>query len=654
MQFHYEPYPEPTSYFGAYNFGDMDILETEHIEDTSYSASLTKVIGRHTIKFGGMMRRDKWFPAIIESNQSGGFAFTNAITAATTTSTTTGYSFASFMLGYSSAGSLSRVNPLDVLINSAGLYVNDTFQASRKLTLNLGLRWDQPGAMYERTNQDIDFLPNGPDPLGTISNPALSGQSQTLKGQIVVLGSSAYPDRHERQLHWHLFSPRAGFAYRLTDKTVVRAGFGISFLPADVYGVGPTWTNVNTAQTPMPATLNAGVTPNSTLSNPYPATTIIQPSGNSTAGLAALEGQGIIAENPYQAFGYAEQWNLSVQHGLGGGVFQVAYLGSQGVHLQSPLEKPNLDQLPDQYDSMGAGLLTPVANPFFGKITAGTLATPTVAQAYLLRPYPQFTGVSETEAQYGQSRYNSLQATYQRRFRGGGTLQTSYTWAKLMSDTDTISTYLETYTTVGQWQDYTNPRADWSPVSFNADQHLVVSYVVDLPFGKGKKWLHDVRGVPGQFVSGWTVNGITSLQSGFPMALNSNATYLSAFFGAGTPRPVYASGCNRVITGSATSRLGEWFNTSCFTPAPLFGFGTESRTDPDLRTPGINNFDFAITKSTAITERVKLQFDTEFFNLFNRVQFGEAGVTAGLANFGVVALQQNLPRLVQFALRLSF
>ena len=178
--------------------------------------------------------------------------------------------------------------------------------------------------------------------------------------------------------------------------------------------------------------------------------------------------------------------------------------------------------------------------------------------------------------------------------------------------------------------------------------------MVELPFGKGKRRLPDVTGVPGKLVSGWTITGITTLQAGFPLALTSNATFLSADFGAGTPRPNVVPGSHKSMPGSATSRLNEWFNTACFTPAPLFGFGDESRTDPNLRSAGINNFDFALTKPTAITERVKLQFDAEFFNLFNRVMFGEPGVQAGAPGFGAVTLQQNQPRLVQFAMRLTF
>jgi hypothetical protein len=113
-------------------------------------------------------------------------------------------------------------------------------------------------------------------------------------------------------------------------------------------------------------------------------------------------------------------------------------------------------------------------------------------------------------------------------------------------------------------------------------------------------------------------------------------------------------GCDKSISGSAQSRLNEWFNTSCFSQPPAFTFGSESRLDPNLRSAGINNWDFALFKTTQITERVGVQFRTEFFNLFNRVQFGQPGSAAGNPSFGVVGSQTNNPRLIQFALRAMF
>ena len=162
-------------------------------------------------------------------------------------------------------------------------------------------------------------------------------------------------------------------------------------------------------------------------------------------------------------------------------------------------------------------------------------------------------------------------------------------------------------------------------------------------------------------VSGWRANGITTYQSGFPLPLTAQATTLQTTFGAGTTRPNVVAGCDKTIDGSAQSRLSEWFNVSCFSQPGAFAFGSQSRTDPNLRTAGIRNYDFSLVKRTQITERVGLDFNAEFFNIFNRVQFAPPGesynqstISTALNLFGVVTAQQNQPRLVQLALRLSF
>jgi hypothetical protein len=179
----------------------------------------------------------------------------------------------------------------------------------------------------------------------------------------------------------------------------------------------------------------------------------------------------------------------------------------------------------------------------------------------------------------------------------------------------------------------------------------VVSYVLDLPIGKGKKVLGGVSGAAGTLVSGWGFNGVSTFQSGFPLAL-STATNLTNSFGGGS-RP-NSDGQSASLEDRAQDRLNRWFKTENFSQPPAFTFGNVGRTLSDARSHGIANWDFAIFKNTAITEQVGLQFRTEVFNLFNRVQFGPPGRTFGNAQFGVVASQLGNPRLVQFALRLIF
>jgi hypothetical protein len=190
--------------------------------------------------------------------------------------------------------------------------------------------------------------------------------------------------------------------------------------------------------------------------------------------------------------------------------------------------------------------------------------------------------------------------------------------------------------------------------SYDSRQRLTVSYVVDLPFGQGKRFLPDARGVAGKLISGWGVNGLSTFQMGFPLLLTASPNVTG--FNTGL-RPNVVPGCQKSISGPAQSRLRKWFNTSCFTVPDAYTLGNESRTDPELRGHGINNFNFALFKRTSITERFNLEYRAEFFNLFNRVQFGRPNQTASTAannTFGQVTRQINDPRLIQMALRLRF
>jgi hypothetical protein len=297
-----------------------------------------------------------------------------------------------------------------------------------------------------------------------------------------------------------------------------------------------------------------------------------------------------------------------------------------------------------------------VSNPFAGVLpaNAGLLAAPTVTQGQLLRPYPQFRSLTAQAPTLGDSIYHSLQTRLEKRFRSGGILLASYTWSKFISTTDTLTSWLEG-TGVGGIQNNNNLRGERSLTSFDVPHRAVVSYVLDLPIGKGKRLLANASGLENKLVSGWGINGITTFQSGFPLPFTSaQASVFSSTFGGGGSRPNVIAGCDKSVSGSAQSRLTHWFNTACFSQPPQFGFGNESRTDPNLRSSGINTWDVSLFKSTPITERVALQFRAEFFNLFNRVQFGSPGTALGTAQFGLVTSQLNQPRLIQFALRLQF
>jgi hypothetical protein len=216
-------------------------------------------------------------------------------------------------------------------------------------------------------------------------------------------------------------------------------------------------------------------------------------------------------------------------------------------------------------------------------------------------------------------------------------------------------------------QDNTNIKGgEYSISSFDVPNRLVLSYVVDLPFGNGHHFLSSAHGVTEKLVGGWSVNGITTIQSGFPLALmDASPNLFETDFaignggpgppGAGVSRPNYTSGCDKNFAASSLqAHLAEWFNASCFTQPGQFEFGNEPRVDPSMRADGVKNFDISLSKRTTITERVSLAFRAEFYNIFNRVQFSPPNTQPGSSTFGQVTAQYNQPRLIQFGLRLMF
>lgn len=388
-------------------------------------------------------------------------------------------------------------------------------------------------------------------------------------------------------------------------------------------------------------------------------------------------------------YGYVEQWNFDIQRQLPAGFFaDVAYAGSHGVHLEQ--YSTNINQIGDSFVATAAtqyatGLASaacssltgpaqiacanqsvtidqPVAtNPLTGSPNA-TLSG-VILQGQLDRPYPEYLGMNL--AGYGccASGYNSLQATVTRRFQGGGTMLVAYTNSKLMSNTDTLTSWLEGPTGgVPGVQDWNNLAGERSLSAQDVSQRLIISYVLDLPFGHGKMFANNLTGVTNGMVSGWGVDGITTFQRGFPLKISyANSTSLeNASLGVANVRPDVVPGCNKKAGGGS---LSQWFNTTCFAAPPEWGFGDEARVDANLRGPGINNFDFAVFKRTNVGERMGIEFRTEFFNLFNHPYFsmpatGFAG-SASANGFGVInstisgGAASNF-RVIQFALKFIF
>ncbi len=617
-------------------------------DDWALLPNLTMVRGRHTIKLGGDFRLMRFYYG--QTNiPSGYFSFNPGLTQASPFNASGGFGFASFMLGYPGSGSLGYVNLVAAQQIYRAFYVMDDFRATRKLTFNLGFRYSQDGPFSERFDR-ISTFQNTPNPL-------LANTRLPANGTLVLVNTPERPSRNGFDRDNKQFSPRVGLAYQITPNAVIRSGYGLFWLPNNVswYARNPAVDPINSYSTPMISSIDGGLTPYNTLSNPFPNGILPAP-GRDPKYATITIGQGLGTQMATQPFAYAQQWNFDIQYTLKGGVFvDAAYSGAKGTHLAMYSAQQN--QLSDQYLSMQSSLVTPVPNPYAGIITAGSLSAATVPAGQLLRPYPHFAGVS-IPANKGNSTYHSFQLKVQKRFSNGQSLLVSYTNSKFITDTETLTSWLEA-TGPGGIQNWNNLRAERSLSSYDVPQRLVVSYVLDLPVGRGRYFLSDAEGFTNKLVSGWGIQGVTTLQKGFPISV-STASNLTSSFGGGS-RPNYdlsGPGCAQgaALESSPQSRLNQWFNTACFSQPPAFTFGDVSRTLPNVRWDGLSNFDVALIKNTSFgpEDRLNIQFRAEFFNLLNQPQFGPPGSVYGTPTFGVVSSQANSPRLIQFGLKFGF
>jgi hypothetical protein len=251
----------------------------------------------------------------------------------------------------------------------------------------------------------------------------------------------------------------------------------------------------------------------------------------------------------------------------------------------------------------------------------------------------------------------------EKRFSSGGVLGANYTWGKFLSDTDTLNGGADPHGTngpsggSGSIQDYNNPKAERSIISFDIPQRLVVDYVLNLPFGKGQKFGAKANGVVNAAISGWSVNGITTFENGTPAYMSiSGGNSLTNLFGGGTLRPNYQAGCSTKGAGSRFERSlsgATWFNTGCFTAPGDLAFGNAPRVNGSIRAQGVDNFDFTASKATTLHDQMNLQFKAEFFNLFNHTQFAPPSWFVD-RQFGQILMQLNQQRLIQVSLRLNY
>jgi hypothetical protein len=599
-----------------WNFRTANIVHT-------IRGNLTKTAGKHTLKFGAETRA--FLVNQMQATYIPAFDFSAAGTQGPdprVAGTTSGIAYASFLLGVGSGGYLATgIRPADAS-NYVGAFFQDDYKLGRKLTVNFGLRWDIEGGTRERYGRTAIFNPDVASPL-----------SQTVG--MNLRGGYEFPD----SIHpypWKNFGPRIGLAYQMSERTVIRTGYGIFFGVPAYSGVftGPMYN----ATTPWITSID-GVTPYRTLDNPYPDG-YIEPEGAQNGLLAAIS-SGVNAPVPSTMKApYNQQWNLSIQHTpIRDLLVEVAYAGNKGTHLPLSWQMNQLDPALVSPDA-----LQTVSNPFYGIIPSGTLGQPTIQQGQLLRPYPQYDSVVYASTSSGNSNYHSLQLKVEKRFTRGASAMLAYTWSKLIDDGGTNA-----WIGAGDYRNYYCRRCERGLSAYDQPHRLVANFTYELPFGRGKSLGTNGSRALDAILGNWQVNGIITYNSSRPLVFSVIQNTSNSFGGGQHPD---TTGLNAELSGSERT-LRRWFDTSQFSlPAP-FTSGDLGRTT-NLRADAFKNINFSVFKGFRLREGLEIQFRAESFNLFNQVVFAAPNTQVGSPTFGQVTGQDNGPRQLQFALKVLF
>jgi hypothetical protein len=604
-------------------------------------ASLTKVTGRHTLIFGadGRLHRINYF---VVNNSGGAYNFTQQFTRGPIgTATAGGNAYASFLMGVGSQGSIP-IGSGDALQDLyGGIYVQDTFRITPRLTLNMGVRYDGETPYVDRHNRLNYFDLNIPSPARNPSFP-------NLAGGLVFASSSTNTSRAIYTRQHNNAAPRLGFAYSFNSTTVIRGGYGFSYASLELSNAAigfipnlgfSSLTNWNVSN-------DGGLTPADRLRNPFP-NGLVQPT-DSSAGASTQLGQAINVWYHNPPTPYTQQWNLDVQQQFPGNtLLDIGYAASHGVHLTSVFERNQLDP---KYLTLGTALSTQVTNPFQSFVSIGSLAGPTVSRQQLLLPFPQFISVTEINNPYGSSSYNALQTKLVKRASHGVTLLAAYTWSKLISNVNgQLAPLGPTNNTTTQ--NYYDLPAERSISELDQAHNFVMNAVVELPFGKGHAYFSQLPSGAELLISGWKLSGIWVEQSGFPLTLNTTVTG-----GANRVNPV--PNVNPVINGSRSNsdRVQAWFNTNAFVNPPAYTYGTLKRAISSVRSPGVQNLDATLSKDTAIFDRVHTTLRFDIFNVTNTPHFAAPDTGRNSATFGQINSTLTSPpsREMQVALKIAF
>ena len=564
--------------------------------------------GRHSFKFGIDFRWER-LDVIQPPSPTGNFSFNTLFTNSQALpgigsglASFTGNALASFLLGQVQNFSIDiQQNVLRPRAHGQEYFIQDDFKATPRLTINAGLRYTLNFPSTEAGNQGAVF----------------NLQTQ----QLDYFGENGFSES-ARRLHKLNFGPRLGISYRLNDKTVTRAGYGLIWI--EMAGITTPFT---TPQFPFVQTVSQrtldNINPAFVLSNgpavePVPLTP--------DAGL----GQGVFAVDANLGSGYAQQWNFAAQRQLTKNmVFEVAYAGSKITHIGIP--DTSINQLSPSQLALGPALLVRVPNPFFGQIPrSSSLGDPTIPLAQLLKPFPRFTAVSLYRNNVGNTNYNALQTKLEQRFSRGFSFLVSYTRSKLIDEASSVFDASILTGPIANFPvaDSFNRRLERDLSNGDMPNVFVASFTYELPFG-------------------FEFAGVITLQSGLPLAV-TQATNFNAFAGFGTQRPNRVSDPNLPASERTT---GRFFDTSAFTIAPQFTLGNSSRNP--VRGPAYRNADLVLIKRIFFGETTNVELRAEVFNVTNTPPLAAPNTVAGAPGFGSITAAGD-PRVFQLGAKFSF
>ena len=640
MTFNTFPQVSITGYGGTNALGNGGPSRTTHLTHTA-NASLSYLMGSHTLKVGGEYRRIGASTRTF-STSAGTYAFTQNFTAATPTATG-GDAFASFLLGYPATGSIVYATPAEYLVDYYAGYAQDEFRASSNLTLNYGIRYEfETGVREAHDAFTVGFDRNADFPVQV---PGMA-----LKGGLMYAGQNGYPTTQGKALNG--VAPRGGVAWSLTSKDVIRGGYGFYWAPIVFAGVGETAMGRlgYTATTTYLSSNDGNRTPANSLSNPFPAG-ITAPQGNSL-GLATGAGGVIDFIDPDSQPGRVQQYSVDYTRELAGGIaVSIGYSGSWSEHLPvggTNDQTVNINQIDPKYLSLGPALLDLVPNPFFGNAAFGNLAnSATTTRGQLLRPFPQFTDVLAHRVTEARARYNAMTLRFDKRVRNNWGINANFTFSRLMDNQFGES---NTYSSRNAFAlDNYDLDGEWGYSLLDVPHRLNVNGTFVVPVGEGHAWLSD--GLGNALLGGWSITMASRFQNGFPVSVWQSSNN-SGLLGS-SQRPNIVAGVPLATGGSLEERLTNWINAAAFEAAPAYTFGNAPRTLAGLRTPGQRNVDLSVQKAQKFAGKT-LSVRADVLNLFDNPLFTTLQSQLGTPTFGQLTAVGGYARSVQFQFRVGW